>query len=679
VTRDREADARAHEEAAVSLALRELIALRRWVVWQYEVRAGKPTKVPYCPTTRQRASSTDPTTWSAYDEAAAVASAYAGLGCVIVTPYTGLDLDKCRDPETGALAPWARAMVDRLRSYTETSPSGRGVHVWMKGNLPPGRRRRGPVEMYDGGRYFTITGAHLPGTPITIEARQAELEGLHTELFGALTHEPAPSPPSNGPLTLDDAAVIDVILRSRAGAKFAQLWGGEWVALGYALTERGRPRPLLPAGVSLRARCGAGGSPLSALATPSGEVGPPTRRRDLWRVDDPAGGGAMPGDLHGGERASVITLDENGRSSTATVEAAPPDQAGGAWPTLAAEARYGLAGRIVDAIEPYSEADPAALLLHMLVGIGSLVGPGPHALVERTPHPARLDAAFVGETAKGRKGQSWSTPRYLLSQVDAPWAQHRVRTGLVSGEGLIYHVRDERWERQPIREKGRVIDYQDVLADAGEPDKRLLVIEPEFGRMLRTMTRDANTLSAVLRDAWDRGDLSTLAKNAPLRATGAHVSLIGHITLDELVRDLTQTDQADGFANRILWVLVRRSKALPFSEGAPDSDLAPLVAELRAGATMARTIDRVRFNDDAAAVWTDVYPALGEAGPGLLGHVLARAEAQTLRLSVLFAVLDQTPWIQPPHLEAALAIWEYCRPTLRPRSRSGSTVRRRPA
>jgi hypothetical protein len=330
------------------------------------------------------------------------------------------------------------------------------------------------------------------------------------------------------------------------------------------------------------------------------------------------------------------------------------------WPTLAPPAVSGLAGRIVDTIAPYSEADPVALLLNTLVAVGNVIGPGPHALVERTPHPARLNVALVGRTAKGRKGQSWSTPSFLLQQVDEPWARQRVRTGLVSGEGLIYHVRDERWDREPIKEKGRVTGYQDVLVDAGEPDKRLLVLEPELGRMLRAMTRDSNTLSAVVRDAWDRGDLSTLAKNSPLRATAGHISLLGHITLDELRSALTATDQADGFANRILWTLVRRSKALPFSDGAPDAALAPLVEALRTVVAAARTLGRVRFDETAAGMWIDVYPELSAAEPGLLGHILARAEAQVLRLSVVYAVLSRSPWIQPAHLEAALAVWGYC-------------------
>jgi hypothetical protein len=187
------------------------------------------------------------------------------------------------------------------------------------------------------------------------------------------------------------------------------------------------------------------------------------------------------------------------------------------WPSLAL---HGLAGRIVETVAPYTEADPVAVLAHLLVGLGNLIRPGPHALVGRERHPLRLYAALVGQSGRARKGTAWATPRYLLGQLDEPWRHARVKTGLSSGEGIIYHVRDARTEQQPVRERGRVVGYETVTVDAGEPDKRLLVIEPELAIVLKRMAREGNSLSGVIRDAWDTGDLSALTKNSPLRATG---------------------------------------------------------------------------------------------------------------------------------------------------------------
>ena len=161
----------------------ELRALRRWVTWKYETRDGKPTKVLYDPIAHKRARSTDPSTWADYTSAvsAAPTHGYAGIGCVIDGPYAAVDLDKCRDAVTGTVEPWASEAIAELSSYTELSPSGRGFHIWIKGTIPPGGNRRGRVEMYDSARYFTCTGDHVAGTPLTVETR--DLTALHARML----------------------------------------------------------------------------------------------------------------------------------------------------------------------------------------------------------------------------------------------------------------------------------------------------------------------------------------------------------------------------------------------------------------------------------------------------------------------------------------------------------------
>jgi hypothetical protein len=340
-----------------------------------------------------------------------------------------------------------------------------------------------------------------------------------------------------------------------------------------------------------------------------------------------------------------------------TTHIAPPDPPAvlapttvSAWPEMAPEAYYGLAGRIVRAIEPHSEADPVAILGHVLVATGNIMGRGPHALVEKTEHTGGEFIAFVGDTSKGRKGQAWSTPKWMFGQVDEAWARTRIKSGLSSGEGLIFNVRDARWG---VDKKG-----QPVLDDEGEADKRLLVTEPELATVLRRMQGETNSLSAVLREAWETGNLSTLTKNSPLRATGAHISILAHTTREELVTSLTETDRANGFANRFIYLLVRRSKCLPDPASVPDALLAPLIGELRAVA--AHYQDRLLVRDaQARALWAAIYPKLSEGEAGLLGAILARAEAHVLRLSLIYAVLDRAPVIRAEHLQAALALWDF--------------------
>jgi hypothetical protein len=325
-------------------------------------------------------------------------------------------------------------------------------------------------------------------------------------------------------------------------------------------------------------------------------------------------------------------------------------------PTLAPAARYGFVGRVVDGLDPYSEADPAATLISMLVMVGNVIGPGPHAQVAADCHPLRENALLVGPTGKGRKGMSWAGPRELIRRADPSW---RERSGASSGEGLIYHIRDAREEQQPIKERGRVVGYERVVVDEGESDKRLGLVEPEFSTVLRRMEGESNSLSQVIRMAWDTGDLSTLTKNSPLKATGAHVSIVGHITAEELVALIHEVSMANGFLNRFVVGLVRRSKMLPDGAVIPESVLGPLAIELAQILSAGRRIDLVQRDDEAADMWRAIYADLSDGRDGLVGAILGRAEAHVLRLSAIYAVLDGSALIRPAHLEAALAVWLY--------------------
>ena len=325
-------------------------------------------------------------------------------------------------------------------------------------------------------------------------------------------------------------------------------------------------------------------------------------------------------------------------------------------PILAPAARHGFAGRVTATLDPYTEADPAATLISVLVMVGNVIGPGPHARVSSDRHPLRENVLLVGPTGKGRKGMSWSGPRELIRRADPTW---RERSGASSGEGLIYHVRDPREEKQPIKEHGRVVGYETIIVDHGEPDKRLGLVEPEFSTVLRRMEGESNSLSAIIRQAWDTGDLSTLTKNSPLRATGAHVSIVGHITLTELVALLHELEMANGFLNRFVVFLVRRSKLLPDGDPVPESVLAALADELGRILTVAQRIGEVRRDAEAAEMWRAIYGDLSEGRDGLVGAILSRAEPHVLRLSAIYAVLDGSPQIRRPHLAAALAVWEY--------------------
>ena len=212
---------------------KELRALCQWVRWKVVEREGNPTKPPFHAIRNGAAKSTDPGTWSTYHEANNNRDRHgmAGIGFVFAAddPYTGVDLDHCRDPESGAIESWARKWVARLDSYTEVSPSGDGLHIIVRAGKPGDKCRKSKVEVYDQGRYFTMTGEHLPGTPATVEDRQAELEEFYREMLDqpkeSKPRKPAPQVVTFNDNTPDHDALIEKMCASNEGA--ARLWAGD--------------------------------------------------------------------------------------------------------------------------------------------------------------------------------------------------------------------------------------------------------------------------------------------------------------------------------------------------------------------------------------------------------------------------------------------------------------------
>lgn len=324
-------------------------------------------------------------------------------------------------------------------------------------------------------------------------------------------------------------------------------------------------------------------------------------------------------------------------------------------PEIDPAAFFGLAGEIVRAIEPDTEADPAAILAQVLVAFGALVGRGPHCRVEADEHHPNLFVILCGATSKARKGVSWNRVHEFFRTIPE-WP--RIESGLSSGEGLKYAVRDS--VMRPDKDKSTGT-FTMTEADPGITDKRLLVKESEFAQALKQAARPGNVLSPVIREAWDSGNLRTLTKTDQITATGAHICIVGHITADELRAELRATDTANGFANRFLFIATRRSKVLPFGgEQLPRDVLDGFTARLQAAATHARGLSELSMTPAARNAWEAVYTELSEGRPGLFGSVTARAEAQVLRLALVYALLDGADQIDAPHLTAALALWEYC-------------------
>jgi hypothetical protein len=302
------------------------------------------------------------------------------------------------------------------------------------------------------------------------------------------------------------------------------------------------------------------------------------------------------------------------------------------WPEpLHQDAFHGVAGDLVRLIEPHTESDPAALLIQVLIGWGSLINRSGYYLAEADRHYTNEYAVIVGISSKARKGTAWGRIKAVLSAIDPDWAEDCQLPGVGSGEALVDSVNKD--------------------------DKRALVIEGEFARLLAVVSREGSTASANLRTAWDIGTLAINTRQNKVKVTGAHVSMIGHVTRDELLRRLDSTETANGFGNRILWVCARRSKKLPHGGGAIDFD--DVIQRLQQATQFARRMGntRVKFDADAAHLWESVYEELSEGQPGILGSMTSRAEAHTVRLALIYALLDGAEQIRAVHLRAGLAVW----------------------
>lgn len=311
------------------------------------------------------------------------------------------------------------------------------------------------------------------------------------------------------------------------------------------------------------------------------------------------------------------------------------------WPAPPAEEVYvGVAGSVAASVAPHTEADPVAVLTQLLVAAGSAVGRGAYVVVEATRHYPNEFLVLVGDSAKARKGSSWD---HVMRVVEAasPGFERHCSTGLSSGEGLIWALRDPDGN------------------DAGATDPRLLVVEPEFASVLKALARDISTLSPVLRSAWDGRPLALLTRSAPARASTPHLSVIGHITAAELRHHVSGLEVANGLLNRFCLVACRRARLLP--EGGDPDPLADtgLPERLATNLARARSFGHVRFTAAARDRWWDAYGRLSEPGTGLVGGLLARAEAHVLRLSLLYALCDGRDTIRLDHLDAALALWDY--------------------
>lgn len=309
-------------------------------------------------------------------------------------------------------------------------------------------------------------------------------------------------------------------------------------------------------------------------------------------------------------------------------------------------ALYGLLGEFVERLLPETEADAPGLLFQGLAMTGNFLGPKPYFMVRETKHRANLYVCLVGTTSCG-KGEGRDLVDALLQAARSDW--HGV-TGLNSGEGIAQIAKDD--------------DHPDVI-------KTFCFDETEFARLLETCYRKGSTVGPALRMGWDKTTFEVVNKNSPIRAQ-AMISLVGHITPQELLTTLSDRDLSNGFANRILWVRAESSKDVP--DTGTKFDWSHLAQRLRQSEHIASVIGELDFDAEARELWHSVYPQLKNRPDNVFGKVTARARPNVKRMAMIYALLPPTSHgvigttalellqankigILP--LQAALAAWHY--------------------
>jgi hypothetical protein len=319
--------------------------------------------------------------------------------------------------------------------------------------------------------------------------------------------------------------------------------------------------------------------------------------------------------------------------------------------------RHGVIADFIRRVEAETEAHPVAIAGQLVAGIGSCIGRGPHAVVGRTMHGTNLFLAVVGNTGAGRKGTGGDLVADCLKPADESWATCCHSPNLTSGEGVIDALRDPVTKLVP-RKGGGPDDFEQTTIDPGVADKRLLITCTELAAAFKAANRENSILSQTLREAWDGKSLRTMAKNCARTATDPHLSIVGHVTRHELVKVARESDIFGGTFNRFIFLLSDRARLLP--HGGDLDDLGTVPARISDVITFARGVGRVRRSPAADRLWEQVYAELTTpVGSDLLAAVLSRGEAQTLRLSLLMALLCRRATIEADDLAAALDLWRY--------------------
>lgn len=350
------------------------------------------------------------------------------------------------------------------------------------------------------------------------------------------------------------------------------------------------------------------------------------------------------------------------------------------WPDPINDAgMWGIAGEYVRLVEEHTEGDRNIILLSFLTYAGNYLGRNFYVRTGADRHYPNLYLCPVGTTGTGRKGSGVSAAQAFFTEGNCPPTLPHLVHGVSSGEGLMNLVRDARKDKQ-FNKKNK--EWEEITTDPGVSDKRLMVTLGEFQQYIAAMRRQESILSSVLRQAWDTGRIASPSKNNEIAVNGAHISLIGCISKEELLAETMAVDAQNGTLNRFLFACSRRSRLLP--EGGDFDSLiqSPRWSELQEqfatniqkAMPQDQALCRIDRDTTAQDEWgrnqtpdRGMYKLLSQPRIGLWGTVTARGAQQVIRLSTINAVINGLSGIPGDEdglrggpQTAAIEQWRFC-------------------
>jgi hypothetical protein len=530
----------------------------QWVCWKKVVRDGKETKIPVNPHTGGQAAVDKPATHAPYDMALAAANnnGNAGIGFVFTTndPFTGIDIDHCI--ENGEIHPQAIEVLELLNSYSEKTQSDLGLHIIIKGKLPHGGRRKGKLEMYDSGRFFVMTGAHLDGTPTSIENRQAELEGFHARVFGKPQAPPKPADHSPA-LTMADSEIIEKARSARNGAKFDLLCRGDWQGAGFPSQSEADL-----AFCSMMAFYTQDPEQIDRIHRASGLY---RQKWDSRRGDSTYGAKCIDKALAGVTETykPPRSAPEVGRTKTEATghpqqtekpgpeQAAPKPQAPPPSLRFPGEVMAGAAGNFSRVYSEYLETPASFLYMDYLTVLGHVISDQLTLKSEISPQP-RLYTVNLGESADARKSTAQhKTTSHFNSTLTAD-AVHEV-LGVGSAEGL---------------------------QKAFKRNNRVLLVVDELNALIQKMRIDASVLSPCICTLFESNRFHSLTKKHEITIDSAELCILAACTLDTYRSMFTSQFLDIGMLNRFFVVIGDSERKFSIPQMIPDEEKEALKKDL---------------------------------------------------------------------------------------------------